>query len=151
MRRADEIGIVFGFRAGWQEISVLKPDPRIELKAKRFAIERPHRVFISVEHARQADVGPVQDFDDLTGGLRAYRKFLLVDFDQHTKEVAGVGKSHELFGRLEASDGLRGTPKSNVRRPMGPVKPDGCARRGLKIPPDYCPEGVRRPCQASRT
>src|ERR1700730_10191627 len=97
-RRADQGGIIFGLGSGRQQLAVFQSDPRIEFEATRFAIERPHRAFESMQQTRQLNLGVLQDFHDLTHSLRARQKFLLVDFDQYPKAAAGVGMRHEFSG-----------------------------------------------------
>src|ERR1700737_1332440 len=97
-RRADQGSIIFGLGSGRQQLAVFQSDPRIEFEAKRFAIERPHCVFESMQQTRYLNLGVVQDFHDLTRSLCACRKILLVDFDQYPKAAAGVGMRHEFSG-----------------------------------------------------
>jgi hypothetical protein len=87
-----------GLRSGGQHFPVLQPDPGVEVEVECFAIERPHRVFKSVQQAGQLNVGPIEDFHDLTNRLRARRESLFVDFDQYPQAVSGIGTSHKLFG-----------------------------------------------------
>src|ERR1700738_898619 len=51
-RGADQGGIIFGLGSGRQPLAVFESDPRIEFEAKRFAIERPHCAFESVQQTR---------------------------------------------------------------------------------------------------
>src|SRR5262249_1718171 len=88
-RCAGPCCIAGGDCSGGQVVSVLGPEPSVELLRQRLAPEIPHGGIGPVQQARQQDVAAVENGHDIAIRGHCRGEILLVDLDQHAQATAG--------------------------------------------------------------